>query len=119
MCIRDSEWGDAYLAIYLALDGPLTYRSGADAGRSPYVHPTPPTLEYFSRIYSECRSGHLPAAPLIVMCNDSAIEPARAPSGKAVMKLIALNVPYEIKGDATGKISGRTWDCLLYTSRCV
>jgi beta-carotene ketolase (CrtO type) len=104
------EWGDAYLAIYLALDAPLTYRSGADAGRSPYVHPTPPTLEYFSRIYSECRSGHLPAAPLIVVCNDSAIDPGRAPSGKAVMKLIALNVPYEIKGDATGKISGRRWD---------
>jgi beta-carotene ketolase (CrtO type) len=104
------EWGDAYLTIYLALDGPLTYRSGADAGQSPYVHPTPPIFEYFSRIYSECRSGHLPAAPLVLMCNDSAIDPERAPPGKAVMKLIVLNVPYEIKGDATGKISGRSWD---------
>jgi beta-carotene ketolase (CrtO type) len=26
------------------------------------------------------------------------------------MKLIAHNVPYDIKGDATGKISARTWD---------
>jgi phytoene dehydrogenase-like protein len=104
------EWGDAYLAIYLALDGPLTYRSGADAGRSPYVHPTPPTLDYFSRIYSECRGGHLPAAPLILMCNDSAIDPGRAPPGKAVMKLVVLNVPYDIKGDATGKVAGRSWD---------
>ena len=60
--------------------------------------------------YSECRNGHLPAAPLVLMCNDSAIDPDRAPPGKAVMKLIVLNVPYEIKGDATGKISGRTWD---------
>ena len=104
------EWGDAYLAIYLALNGPLPYRSGADAGRSPYVHPTPASLEYFSRIYGECRSRQLPAAPLIVMCNDSAIDPGRAPAGKAVMKLIVLNVPYEIEGDATGKISGRTWN---------
>jgi beta-carotene ketolase (CrtO type) len=104
------EWGDAYLTIYIALDGPLTYRAGADAGRSPYVHPTPPTLEYLSRIYSECRSGHLPAAPLVVMCNDSAVDPSRAPSGKGLMKLIVLNVPYEIKDDATRKISARTWD---------
>ena len=108
--MRRYEWGDAYLAIYLALDGPLTYRSGADAGRSPYVHPTPPTLEYFSRIYSECRSGQLPAAPLMLMCNDSAIDPGRAPTGKAVMKLLVFNVPYDIKGDATRKIAGRTWD---------
>lgn len=104
------EWGDGYMTIYLALDNPLTYNSGADALISPYVHPTTPSLEYFSQIYSECRSGQLPAAPLIVMCNDSAIDPGRAPEGKAVMKMIVLNVPYDIKGDATGKISARTWD---------
>jgi beta-carotene ketolase (CrtO type) len=103
------EWGDSYFVIYLALDGPLGYGAGAAAGQSPYVHPTSPTLEYFSRIYSDCRSGHLPAEPLMLMCNDSAIDPVRAPSGKAVMKIIALNVPYDIKGDATGKISGHTW----------
>jgi len=104
------EWGDAYLVIYLALDGPPAYRAGADAGRSAYVHPTPPTLEYLARLYAECRSGQLPAAPPVVMCNDTAIAPSRAPSGKALMKLIAHNVPYESKGDATGKVRGRTWD---------
>jgi phytoene dehydrogenase-like protein len=104
------EWGDAYVAMYLALDGPLTYQSGADANRPPYVHPTPPTLDYLSRIHSECRSGYLPVAPLIPMCNDSAIDPGRARPGKAVMKLVVLNVPYDIKGDATGKVAGRTWD---------
>jgi phytoene dehydrogenase-like protein len=44
------------------------------------------------------------------MCNDSAIDPSRAPSGKAVMKMIVHNVPYEIRGDATGKIGARKWD---------
>jgi phytoene dehydrogenase-like protein len=44
------------------------------------------------------------------MCNDSVIDPSRAPAGKAVMKMIVHNVPYEIRGDATGKICGRTWD---------
>ena len=26
------------------------------------------------------------------------------------MKMIVHNVPYEIRGDATGRIRGRTWD---------
>ena len=108
--IEHYEWGDGYLVMYLALDGPLTYRAGADAGRSAYVHPAPPSLEYLARIYTECRSGLLPAHPLVVMCNDAAVDPTRAPSGKAVMKLIAHNVPYQIEGDATGRIGARDWD---------
>jgi phytoene dehydrogenase-like protein len=115
------EWGDSYFVIYLALDGPLTYQAGDDAGRSAYVHPTPPTLDYLSRIYGECRGGLLPAAPLVLMCNDSSIDPERAPARKAVMKLIALNVPYEIKGDSAGKIPGRTWDEIkeVYADRLI
>lgn len=108
--IQRYEWGDAYFVVYLALDGPLDYRAGGDAGRSAYVHPTPPTMDYLTRIYADCRGGMLPAAPLVLMCNDSAIDPNRAPANKAVMKMIALNVPYDIKGDAAGKILGRTWD---------
>ncbi|TWU21848.1 phytoene desaturase family protein [Bythopirellula polymerisocia] len=108
--MQQYEWGDAYMAIYLALDGPLNYLAGADADRSAYVHPTPPTLDYLSSVYTECRGGLLPAAPLVLMCNDSAIDPDRAPVGKNVMKLVVNNVPYDIKGDATGKIHGRTWD---------
>ncbi len=108
--IQRYEWGDAYFVIYLALDGPLVYRAGGDAGRSAYVHPTPPAMDYLARIYAECRGGMLPAAPLVLMCNDSAIDPGRSPANKGVMKLIALNVPYEIKGDSAGKIRGRTWN---------
>ena len=60
-------------------------------------------MDYFSRIYAECRGGLLPVAPRVLMCNDSTIDPNRAPANKAVMKVIALNVPYEIKGDSAGK----------------
>jgi phytoene dehydrogenase-like protein len=108
--IQRYEWGDGYMTIYLALDGPVTYNAGLDAQRSPYVHATAPSLEYLARVYTECRSGLLPAAPFVLMCNDSVIDPSRAPAGKAVMKMIVHNVPYEICGDATGKIRGRTWD---------
>jgi phytoene dehydrogenase-like protein len=108
--MRRYEWGDAYMIMYLALDAPVTYKAGPDAQHSPYVHATTPSLEYLARIYTECRSGRLPAFPFVLMCNDSVIDPTRAPAGKAVMKMIVHNVPYKIRGDATGKISGRTWD---------
>ncbi len=74
------------------------------------MHATTPSLEYLARIYTECRSGQLPAFPFVLMCNDSVIDPSRAPAGKAVMKMVVHNVPYDIRGDATGKIGGRNWD---------
>jgi phytoene dehydrogenase-like protein len=108
--IERYEWGDGYMTIYVALDAPVTYAAGPDAQRSPYVHSAPVTLEYLAQIYAECRSGLLPAAPFVLMCNDSVIDPSRAPAGKAVMKMIVHNVPYDIRGDATGKIGARNWD---------
>ena len=104
------EWGDAYMVIYLALDAPVIYEAGPDAQRSAYLHVSATSLEYLARIYTECRSGQLPAYPFVVMLNDSMIDPSRCPAGKAVMKLLVHNVPYEIRGDATGKIRGRSWD---------
>jgi beta-carotene ketolase (CrtO type) len=108
--MRRYEWGDGYMVIYLALDGPADYDAGPDAQTSAYVHASPPSFEYLARIYTECRSGRIPASPFMVMLNDSMIDPGRCPEGKAVMKVLVHNVPYEISGDATGKIDGRTWD---------
>jgi phytoene dehydrogenase-like protein len=46
----------------------------------------------------------------VVSWNDSVIDPSRAPEGKHLKKFVVIGVPYEIKGDATGRIQGRTWD---------
>ena len=48
--------------------------------------------------------------PLIVSWNDSAIVPSRAPEGKHLKKFVVLSVPYEIKGDATGRVHDRAWE---------
>ncbi len=104
------EWGDSYMTMYCALDAPVTYKAGPQAQASPYVHACDPSLAYFASLYAECRSGQLPAFPFVLMCNDSVIDPSRAPAGKAVMKMIVHNVPYEIRGDATGKIGRRDWE---------
>ncbi len=104
------EWGDPAFVIYAALDGPVGYKAGQDAGSACHVHLTPPSLDPMSKASAECRGGELPATPLIVSWNDSVIDPSRAPEGKHLKKFVVLGVPYEIRGDSTGRISGRTWD---------
>jgi phytoene dehydrogenase-like protein len=73
------------------------------------VHPAAPSLDAFSRQFQECRGGLLPSRPFALLCNDSAADPGRAPAGKALMKLVVQPVPYKIKGDAGGTITGTTW----------
>ncbi len=104
------EWGDSAFVIYAALDGPVEYEAGPEAGATAHVHLTPASLDPLAQGTVECRGGELPATPLIVSWNDSVIDPSRAPEGKHLKKFVVLSVPYEIKGDATGRISGRSWD---------
>ena len=104
------EWGDSVFVIFVALDSPINYKAGPAARQSAHVHFTEPSLDFFARVYLQCRGGALPSAPMIVSWNDSAIDPSRAPAGKALMKFVVLSVPYVITADATGKIPGRTWD---------
>lgn len=108
--VRRYEWGDAAMTIYLALDGPVEYAAGPEVRGAAQVHLSAASLGALARPAVECRSGWLPAEPFVVAWNDSAIDPARAPAGKAHMKLVVLGVPYDISGDATGRVSGRTWE---------
>ena len=108
--MKQYEWGDSVFVMFVALESPINYKAGAAARQSAHVHLTESSLDFFSRLYLECRGGALPSAPMIVSWNDSAIDPSRAPTGKALMKFVVLSVPYVITGDATGKVPARTWD---------
>ena len=104
------ERGDSVFVMFVALDSPINYKAGSAARQSAHVHLTEPSLDFFARVYLQCRGGALPSAPMIVSWNDSAIDQSRAPAGKALMKFVVLSVPYVITGDATGRVPGRTWD---------
>ena len=107
--MKQYEWGDAVFVMYVALDGPIHYKAGDAALRSAHVHLTEPSLDFFARVYLQCRDGALPSAPMIVSWNDSAVDPSRAPPGKALMKFVVLSVPYAIRHDATGSVPARDW----------
>jgi phytoene dehydrogenase-like protein len=108
--VRDIEWGDAVMTVYLALDGPVEYAAGPAVGQAAQVHLSPPGLAAMAQASVECRAGMLPVEPFIVAWNNSAVDPGLAPPGKALMKLVVLGVPYDIAGDAAGRITGRSWD---------
>lgn len=107
--IKKLEWGDPVLAVYLALDGLVEYVAGGDIIPSAQLHLSPQTLDYFAKIFYECRSGKLSSEPLPIMSNDSVADPSRVPSGKHLLKFLILSVPYKIKGDnVAGDSSNKT-----------
>jgi beta-carotene ketolase (CrtO type) len=99
--VKKMEWGDAIMAVYLALDERAQYYAGTEVTQSAQIHFSEPTLDYFSKIYYECRGGKLPSEPLPIMSNDSVCDPSRVPMGKHLIKFLILNVPYKIKNDIT------------------
>jgi beta-carotene ketolase (CrtO type) len=117
--IKRMEWGDAIFGIYLALNGPLEYKSGQEIlSKSAQVHISPPGLEFFSKIYYECRSGKPPLNPLSIMSNDSMMDPTRIitdngnnnNSDKHLIKFLVLSVPYEIKNADPKMAQENEWD---------
>lgn len=108
--MRKYEWGDATMVIWVALEDEVSYRADEALGKAAHVHLTPPSLDALAESAAQCRAGLLPQTPLIVCWNDSAIDPSRAPAGKALKKFVVLGVPFEITGDATGRVAARIWD---------
>ncbi|MGJ0504277.1 MAG: phytoene desaturase family protein [Methylocystis sp.] len=104
------EWGDATMAMYVALDRPVEFAAGPELRQAAHVHLSPPSIGAMAEAMNQCRAGELPTAPLVVAWNESAIDPSRAPDGKALMKFVVLGTPWNISGDATGKIVARDWD---------
>jgi len=108
--IKRYEWGDSFFVIYAALDRPIHYRAGPAADAAAYVHAAGDSFEELATMFAECRAGLLPVAPMVGIINEGAMDPSRAPEGKGLMKFVLHFVPYRVKGDAAGRISGTDWD---------
>lgn len=97
--LKRYEWGDAILTMYLALDSQMEYIAGSEALQSTHLHLSEPSLDYFARIFYECRGGRLPSKPFLIISNDSIADPSRVPPGRHLMKFLVPGVPYRIKND--------------------
>ncbi|GMO93071.1 phytoene desaturase family protein [Bradyrhizobium sp. TM239] len=101
--------GPGTMMIHLALDGPPNWRAGEALGRFAYVH-IAPDLAMMSKVYAEAASGLLPAEPVLVVGQPTAIDPSRAPEGKHILWVQVRALPSAIVGDAAGTIEARDWD---------
>ena len=64
-----------------------------------------PGLDGVSRAANECERGLLPAEPTICVGQPTALDPTRAPAGKAILWLQLPEAPRVLKGDAKGEIA--------------
>ncbi len=119
--IKRYEWGDSFFVIYAALASPVSYRAGAAADEAGYVHAAGGSYTDLADMFVQCRAGLLPEMPMVGIINEAAMDRTRAPDGKGLMKFVLHFVPYRVKGDAAGRISGTDWDAIkeAYADRMI
>jgi phytoene dehydrogenase-like protein len=97
------RYGKGNMQIHYALSAPPRWTGGADLGRVALLHLTP-GLDGVSRAANEAERGMLPAEPTICVGQPTALDPGRAPEGRAILWLQLPEAPRTIKGDAAGEI---------------
>jgi len=101
--------GPATMMIHLALSALPAWTAGSELARFAYVH-LAPSLAAMARAYAEAAEGLLPAEPVLVVGQPTAIDPSRAPAGQHVLWVQVRVLPATIRGDAVGAIAARDWD---------
>ena len=97
------RYGKGNMQIHYALAHPPRWR-GEGLGDVALLHLTP-GLDGVSKAANEAERGVLPADPTICVGQPTAIDPSRAPDGKAILWLQLPEAPRQIRGDAAGEIA--------------
>jgi len=92
------------MQIHYALNAPPQWKGGDDLAKVALLHVTP-GLDGVSRAANECERGLLPFEPTICVGQPTALDPSRAPEGKAILWLQLPEAPRHVKGDAKGEIA--------------
>jgi phytoene dehydrogenase-like protein len=101
--------GPGTMMVHLALDALPDWKAGAALQRFAYVH-LAHDLAMMNRAYGDALAGLLPAEPVLVVGQPTAIDPSRAPEGKHVLWIQVRVLPAKIEGDAAGTIAPGDWD---------
>ncbi|MDQ0315435.1 phytoene desaturase family protein [Amorphus orientalis] len=96
------------MMVHLAMSDLPDWSADPELKEFLYVH-LAPDLEMISRAYSEAKSGLLPKEPVLVVGQQTNVDPSRAPDGQHTLWIQVRMVPGEIKGDAAGEIAARDW----------
>jgi len=98
------------MMVHLALKGKPNWDGSPDMKDFAYVH-IAPYIEDLSQTYNDSINGILPASPLLIVGQTSAVDPTRTPSpDDQILWIQVRTLPSQIQGDAKGEIQGRDWD---------
>jgi len=100
--VRKYRYGKGNFQLHYALDKPPAWKVPGLENVA-LVHLTP-GLDGVSRAANEAERGMLPVEPTICVGQPTALDPSRAPEGKAILWLQLPEAPRHIKGDAAGAI---------------
>jgi phytoene dehydrogenase-like protein len=107
--VKRYRFGDATFKMDLALNSAPNWIAGKEVGDACYLHLAPYTDDIVRTAYAS-DVGLLPDSPLVIIGQQSAVDPTRAPEGKHTLWVQVRSVPYHIKGDLAGQIQGTDWD---------
>jgi phytoene dehydrogenase-like protein len=118
--LRKLRAGPGTMMIHLALSDLPAWSAGEELRRFAYVH-LAPSLAMMAKAYTEALAGLLPAEPVLVVGQPTAIDDGRAPPGRHVLWVQVRVLPYAIRGDAAGRIVGADWDAVkeAYADRVI
>jgi phytoene dehydrogenase-like protein len=112
--VKKYRYGPGTMMVHIALSDLPGWRGGNGLRKYMYVH-LAPYLGDMALAYVEATSGLLPASPMLVVGQPTAVDPSRAPEGKHVLWIMVRSLPAEVKGDARREIDGREWDDIKET----
>jgi phytoene dehydrogenase-like protein len=100
---RRFRYGRGEMQIHFALSEPPVWDGDERLARTALVHVTP-GLDGVSRAVNEAERGLLPAEATVVVGQPLTIDPSRAPEGKGLLWIQLQELPWHVKGDATGEL---------------
>jgi phytoene dehydrogenase-like protein len=101
--------GPATMMVHFALSDLPGWSAGTELKNFAYVH-IAPSFSYMARAYSEALAGLLPAEPVLVVGQPTAIDDSRSPRGRHILWVQVRVLPFQIGGDALAQIQGNDWD---------
>ena len=107
---RTYRYGRGDMQIHIALNEPPKWRN-PELAQVAMLHLTP-GIDGVSKAVKQAESGLLPEEATVVLAQPTALDPSRAPDGKAILWVQLQELPPIIKGDAAGTINvpeGGVW----------
>ena len=108
---RNFRFGPGTLMVHLTLDKPLQWEAAEDLTDFAYVH-LGPYMSDIATTNHQVKCGLLPSSPLLVVAQQSRIDPSRAPEGKSTLWIQARAYPHNPVGDSMDEIKTGDWDAM-------